>query len=197
VEIDADALLQASRRVDWRFLLPDPNLGQVAYIGPRRGPLLESLRLFSLSLAVIETAPPYDKPPLGYDVVVAHGPTRLALQQAAAWVKPGGFLYVEAYGSFWPSRWLSILKEPWFSTPPVWTALVRRLGFSVVQAHWHWPNFESCAKLIPLDDEGALLYALTLGRSGLTAQVGQWLLRGGLLARLAPCFSLVAQRGSA
>ena len=29
-----DELLQRSRRVDWRFLLPDPRLGNVVYFGP-------------------------------------------------------------------------------------------------------------------------------------------------------------------
>ncbi|MCK5923931.1 MAG: hypothetical protein KAG66_23555, partial [Methylococcales bacterium] len=30
---DADTLLQASRRIDWRFLLPSPELGQVGIVG--------------------------------------------------------------------------------------------------------------------------------------------------------------------
>jgi hypothetical protein len=201
VDIDADALLQASRRVDWRFLLPDPNLGQVAYVGPRCGPLLESLRLFSASLTVIGTSQAYDGPPLRYDVVVVSRPSRQVLRQAAELVKPNGFLYVEVYGLFWPGRlrWQSTLKELRLSSPTGCIALVKRLGFSAVQAHWHWPNFESCTKLIPLDDQGALLYALVPGRSSLAARlkatVGQWLLRRGLLARLVPCFSVVAQRG--
>ena len=51
--LDADALLQASRRVDWRFLLPDPNLGRVAYLGPRRGALLDSLLLASVYVELL------------------------------------------------------------------------------------------------------------------------------------------------
>jgi hypothetical protein len=42
-----DALLQASRRVDWRFLPAEPELGRVAYLGSDDPELVESLRLFS------------------------------------------------------------------------------------------------------------------------------------------------------
>src|SRR5262245_35723918 len=105
-QLDADALLQASRRVDWRFLLPDPNLGRVAYLGPARGALLESLRLFSVSLALGEAAGAQ------YDVVVAHNPSLDGLRHAAELVRPGGFLYLEAYSPLHrrqlrrgPGRW--------------------------------------------------------------------------------------------
>src|ERR1044071_531014 len=67
--LDADVLLQASRRVDWRFLLPDPNLGRVAYFGPARGALLESLRLFSAALALGEAA---SSGGAQHDLVVIH-----------------------------------------------------------------------------------------------------------------------------
>ena len=59
-QTQSDALLQASRRVDWRFLLPDPNLERVAYLGPANRSLWESLRLFSAALAVIESIPTQD-----------------------------------------------------------------------------------------------------------------------------------------
>src|SRR5262245_31091445 len=105
-QLDTDALLQASRRVDWRFLLPDPNLRQVAYLGPAHGALLESLRLFSASLALSEAASAQ------YDVVVAHNPPLDTLRRAAGLIRPGGFLYVEAYGPLHrrrlrrgPGRW--------------------------------------------------------------------------------------------
>src|SRR5258705_4072811 len=84
--LDADALLQASCRVDWRFLLPDPNLGHVAFLGPARGPLIESLRLFSAALAANDAAGQDGL----YDVVVAIAPTYAALRRAATLLRPGG-----------------------------------------------------------------------------------------------------------
>lgn len=46
LELTPDMLLQASRRVDWRFLLPNPALGRVAYVGPVDSEHAASLRLF-------------------------------------------------------------------------------------------------------------------------------------------------------
>ena len=194
-QLDADALLQASRRVDWRFLLPDPNLGQVAYLGPARGALLESLRLFSAALAVGQAARGAQ-----HDVVVAHSPSLEQLRSAAGLVRPGGYLYVEAYGPLHrrrlrrgPGRW------PRFAADYV--AAVERLGLAEAVAYWHWPSFESCAEIVPLADPDAMLLALGRRRSGagarLKSALGRALLRSGLFARLAPCFSVVARKPAA
>jgi hypothetical protein len=190
-QLDADALLQASRRVDWRFLLPDPNLGQVAYLGPARGALIESLRLFSASLAVNEAADAQ------YDVVVAHNPSLDALRRAAGLVRPGGFLYVETYGPLHRRRLRrGISRWPRFAAEYV--AAVERLGLAETVAHWHWPNFETCAEIVPLADPDAMLLALGRRRSGagarLKSALGRALLWSGLFAQLAPCFSVVAHK---
>src|SRR5262249_5861925 len=70
---------------------------------------------------------------------------------------------------------------------------VERLGLAEAVAHWHWPNFEACAEIVPLADPDALLLALKRRRSGagarLKAALWRALLRGGPFARLAPCFS--------
>ncbi|HET9221685.1 MAG TPA: hypothetical protein VFO07_04240 [Roseiflexaceae bacterium] len=192
--LDADALLQASRRVDWRFLLPDPNLGQVAYLGPRRGALLDSLRLFSAALAVGEAAS------IGgaqYDVVVAHAPSLDGLRRAAGLVRPGGFLYVEVYGLTHRRR-LGRGYSHWPRFGADYLAAIERLGLAEATAHWHWPNFESCAEIVPLADRDALLLAMRRRRSGAGARLksilGRVLLRSGLFVRLAPCFSVVARK---
>jgi hypothetical protein len=190
-QFDADALLQASRRVDWRFLLPDPNLGHVAYLGPARGALLESLRLFSASLAQGEAAGAQ------YDVVAAHNPSSDALWRAAGLVRPGGYLYVEAFGPLHRSRLRHGLGR-WPRFAADYVAAVERLGLAEAVAHWHWPNFESCAEIVPLADLDAMLLALGRRRSGAGARLksafGRALLRSGLFARLAPCFSVVARK---
>ena len=193
--LDADALLQASRRVDWRFLLPDPNLGRVAYLGPAHGALLGSLRLFSASLAVGEAADG-----TLHDVVVAHNPSLDQLRRAAGLVRPGAYLYVEAYGPLHrrrlrrgPGRW------PCFAAD--YQAAIERLGLAEAVAHWHWPSFEACAEIVPLADPDAMLLALGRRRSGagarLKSALGRALLRAGLFARLAPCFSVVARKPEA
>jgi len=83
---DRDALLQASRRLDWRFLLPDPTLRRVAYVGAAHAGLLASLQRFAGELDWWEPASARTEglPAVGYDVVVAHAPDEAALQTAAA-----------------------------------------------------------------------------------------------------------------
>ena len=189
--LDADALLQASRRVDWRFLLPDPNLGRVAFLGPARGPLIESLRLFSAALAANDAAGQDGL----YDIVVAVDPEHAVLRRAAGLLRPGGHLYVEARGPFKPARLLRG-GRPRFAAGYV--AAVRRLGLVEAVAHWHWPNFESCAEIVPLGERDALLLALARRRGGagarLKSALGRALLWSGMFARLAPCFSVVARK---
>lgn len=185
----SDVLLRASRRVDWRFLLPHPDLGQVAYLGPADKSLVEALHLFSAALAVLESAPPQDSRAAQFDVVVTRWPSNDMLERAAEFVRPGGFLYVEVYRRWGSGRLRSSAD---------YVSAIRRLGFAEVEAYWHWPDFETCAEIVPLDDPAAMLHALGRRRSGgaarLKSAVGRWLLRMGLLARLVPCFSIVARK---
>ena len=210
-QLHSDALLQASRRVDWRFLLPEPYLGHVAYLGPARDSLLHSLRLFSASLTVVEGLGAGDERSARYDVLVVCSPSPGVLERAAEMVRPGGFLYVEAYGIFGPGRLRQILLDggagqifrrrrvtsPRIRQAADCVAAVERLGFVDIQAYWHWPNFESCTMIVPLGDRAALLHALERHASGtgvqLKAMLGRWLLESGWLARVVPCFSVVAQ----
>ena len=192
----SDTALQISRRIDWRFLLPDPNLGQVAHIGPAQATLLESLRLFSESLTVIGMPRESAGTTGQYDVVVASRPSYEALREAADLVRPGGFVYVEAYGQFRPGR-LSI-KGPRLRYPADYVATLEQLGLTEVQPYWHWPDFESCTRIIPLGDPTAFLHVLARhsGNTGaqLKSVLGRWLLWSGLLTLVIRCFSIVAHR---
>lgn len=177
----SDALFQASRRVDWRFLFPDPTLRRVAYIGPTRGNLLESLRQFSSSVKVLELP---DTTEAVYDVVVARDLSRELLRAAGRSVRPGGFLYAEIAGlGRFPGRYVSAVKQA---------------GLTNIRVYWPWPNFEACTRIIPLDDPAVLIYALTKGRTGLIsraeAALVRWLHRTGVLRLAIWRFSLVAQR---
>jgi SAM-dependent methyltransferase len=177
----SDKLLQASRRVDWRFLLPDPTLGRVAYIGPTRGNLFESLWQFSSSVNVLEMP---DITGALYDVVVARHLSRGLLRTAVRSVKPGGCLYAEISG---PGR-----------LPDRYVSAVKQAGLINVRVYWHWPNFEACTRIIPLDDPAVLVYVLTKGQAGTIsryeAALVQWLHRTGLLHLAIGRFSLVGQR---
>ena len=204
--ITHDALLQASRRLDWRFLLPDPTLRHVAYVGPAHQALVGSLQLVSASLTLFNTLAACTESPGPYDVVVARGPSYKALKVVRELVRPGGWLYVENDRLFWSRRWWrrgarpAMPKEAWLHSPAGYVAVLERLGFADVQSHWHWPDFEACTKIIPLDDLAALRFALAQAGGGpqawLSGVLGHWLLSGGRLADVVPCYSLVARRDS-
>lgn len=186
---DVDTLLQASRRLDWRFMLPDPALRRVAYIGPQCGTLLASLHMFSDSLTVLaENTQPHHC----YDLAVVSAPTERALARAADVLAPSGVLYVEVHNPPLDALWRSAV------TPAGYSARVKRLGLNDAHAFWHWPNFETCTKIVPLDDEHALMHAL--GRRSVSAKgelkyiLGSILLRTGLLTRMVPYFSIIAHR---
>ena len=79
-------------------------------------------------------------------------------------------------------------------------AAMRRLGYADAQAHCHWPDFENCRQIVPLEDPAAVQLALARSanklKTRLRASFGRALLRAGLFSRLVPCFSIVAQRGT-
>ncbi|HMQ34539.1 MAG TPA: hypothetical protein PKD53_27635 [Chloroflexaceae bacterium] len=188
----SDALLQASRRLDWRFLLPDPSPGQILYIGPPRGSLLEALRLLDAPLTAV-AGPGAVPAGAAFELAVAPAPTSEALQAAAGALKPGGHLYAEVHG---PLAWKTRRKGAVGSARGAADAL-RRLGFSSVGLHWHWPSFESCTRILPLARWEALGYVA--GASGerpaaLRLAAARALLGSGLAAALAPHVSIVARR---
>lgn len=200
----SDARLHAMRRLDWRFLLPAPSLIEVAYLGPQQGLLVKALRLFGGALTVIEPSSEPATPSLCYDVVVARIPSLNVLKRANALVRSGGFIYIEAG---WMETFRQLRSRRAFKAdatiglflfPANYISALEKLGFGDIRAYWHWPNFESCTKIIQLTDHEAPLYLFTQGREGLRArlkmQSGRLLLRTGAVKWFAPCFSVVARK---
>jgi hypothetical protein len=190
-ELDADVLLQASRRLDWRFLLPDPELGHVACLGAVSAELQDSLRLFSDSLTMLGLEREQSREKERFDIVVARYLSGEKLGVAAGWLKPGGYLYAENDGYF------SGGKHWRFALPTACVTAVSQAGFTEVQAHWHWPNFAACTRIIPLDDRGALRFSFVRGgrsaKARLQSGFGRLLLWSGLLKQVVPRFSIVAR----
>jgi hypothetical protein len=199
--VSSDLRLQLSRRVDWRFLLPEPDLGHVAYVGAANEGV-ESLRLFSKSLVCAQCVS--GDMTKTFDVVVVSHPSDDTLRRAANLVRPAGFLYVEFYGF---TRGLRHQREirglvdskRWrLHHPGGSVKFIEALGFTDVQAHWHWPDFETCTKIIPLNDRTALLYVLgSQGRAApmrLKGMLTRVLLHCGMLKLTFSCFSVLGQR---
>ncbi len=184
-------LLHASRRLDWRFLLPDPSLDAVGYLGAPRSSLLDALRLFSTSIDELSDAQQLATRRAHYDVVVLDDASPGALAVARSALKPGGSAYAE-FRRFPVTRLSTTLRSA--------ASLVRHAhtsGLTGVGAHWHWPSFDACTRIVPLDEGDAFTFVLTHGRAGtgadLKAAAARLVARSGLLGWTVPCVSIVAR----
>lgn len=187
---NTDALLQQSRRVDWRFLLPSPRLGRIAYLVADGEPLLQALTNFCESVTRLDASSretgvdPFD------GLVMKQPATLNTIERFSSLVKPDGFVYIE-------------LGKPW--TTPLSarkvSGVLQRCGYTDVRRHWHWPNFERCTRFIPLDQPAPLSFDLSRQSEGQPAHwkawVGHSLIRSGVAGRLAPAMSVLALRGTA
>lgn len=170
---DRDTQLQAARRVDWRFLLPDPGLGRVGYLGRADGALQEACASLARSFE------PVGRSGVAFDVVVLVGPTVAALRAGATALRAGGWLYGELRG---------------FRARRIATALAG-LGFEEVALHWHRPSFAACEEIVPLEGHAVRsVLARRRARSPGKALVGQAIVRAGMLPWAIPCVSVVGRK---
>lgn len=208
-----DRSLQAARRLDWRFLLPEPRLGRVAYLGPGEDGLAAALqdavgcvRVSDAAVGAVGEARCADASDAPFDVVVMQSPSPAALTRAAAVVRPGGWLYCELGR---PARWTpsarrrSRLAHAAASPCGMTQAshALRALGFEDVETYWHHPDFERCVMIVPVrhGPAHAFVAARSAGRllAPLASRAGAWALRAGHAAGLVPSVSLIARRGGA
>ncbi|MDZ7267831.1 MAG: phosphotransferase [candidate division KSB1 bacterium] len=199
--LPAEELLLLSRRIDWRFLLPEPRLQQVAYFGPQDNTLIAALRCFSQSLTV------FTQPPAGlgtsarFNVAVAVAPGLHELAAIAAGLRPGGCLYVEIGSVF--ARCLRQGRQGWRQAlrgPKAYAAELRRLGLEQTAMYWHRPGFATAVQIIPLHDALAAKFVRARRahdlKSRLIAILDRVVLRSGALVRGIACVSLVARKNS-
>lgn len=177
MESNVDELLPLSRRLDWRFLLPDPTLNQVAYVGPDTSNLLQALQRFSREIIRHEDQPA--------DLAVMVDPT---LRDFLRCIRSTPRFYVEL-------RRPSIQARLGQVTVP--TSLLRAAGQAgfTADAYWHYPDFEAATRIIPLSIASPLLSVVAKNRHDTKTRVktiGMGLfLKSGLLARTVPCLSII------
>ncbi len=173
-------------RSDWRFLLANPEVGRVGYVGRRAARLLEALRQLGPRVDLLDAADTEsggDDATRTYDLIIAHDPSEPELRLAAERVAPGGALVVEARG---PAGALGFVATDEISrggrrhlhSPGSLVRHVSALGFENVRAYWHWPSFDRCTRIIPLEDRMAIRHALSRAGSGRADQIFAWLGRG-------------------
>lgn len=175
----AEDMLHAVRRADWRFLLPDPQLVDVAYVAPHDPELSAALQRVARSVALLDG---HDDAPRGHDVVVATGASTGTAPALAALTRPGGWVYVETTGRA-TARWARAL---------------RREGLEEVDAIWLWPTAAAPREMVPLHDDAAVRHALGRRDPGARLRVRAWVARALLAARslplVVPAAAVVARR---
>jgi hypothetical protein len=130
------------RRVDWRFLLPDPVLGHVGLAGTADPELSRALAQVAASVAPLAAVGPGAS--ACYDVVVVRAAAARDVAGTLSSVRPSGWLYIETSGR--AAR--ACARE------------LRSAGFGEVELHWLWPTAERCKEIVPLGNAGALRAAL-------------------------------------
>lgn len=187
-------------RLDWRFLLADPELQRVGYVGSQDG-LLGHLRLLCHPLDELDVESGETQSTGKYDLVVTSEPSDRELHMAAERVTPDGVLVVEVHRPVWNLgamargglRWWRVLRSP-----GGFASRLSELGFDHVTSYWHWPNFDGCTHIIPLDDLTAIRHAFSRAGLGVGAQAGVWLGRGlvkiGLLEWIVASMSVLGRR---
>jgi hypothetical protein len=183
-----DNHLQASRRLDWRFLFPQVALGKVAYIGSRDEILIEALQAFSDELHINQD----DKTSLSnVDYLIMLNPSLSRFRQLLALMKPQARFYVE----FKRSRYALTLNR----LPSLYALSARQAGFIDTQMSWHWPNFAEANRIIPLESPEGLQNVFAKGRKNWRTQAKLFgisqLVRTKMLHSLVSCLSLIGEKG--
>lgn len=184
-----DELLQRSRRLDWRFLLPNPDLGRVVYFGPASGDLWDALGYFAQAVVDGQSLPTGADEL--FDTAVLERQPIETLARARVRLKPGGVLYAELQRR--------VGREiPWQVRR--FTSAAERAGFRQIETFWHWPDFTACTKIIPLDDPSGVCNVVATNRHGATAWLVQQAARAGFSVGLTgwfvSCISVLARRGN-
>jgi hypothetical protein len=171
-----DLAAAAVRRADWRFLLPDPVLRRVAYVGPHEPALIRALSALSDALELRPV------PGTLHDVVVLTRPTERRQLAAANLVSPGGWLYLETSGL----RAGGAIDR------------LRGAGLVDLAAWWLWPDASACLQMIPLANPAALGAAVGRRQPGAPLQARAWaahaLARCGVLRPSLASVALVGHR---
>lgn len=179
MESSVDELLPLSRRLDWRFLLPDPTLNRVTFIGPQSSTLLHALQRFSLESV---------EPGQQTDLVVMTDPT---LADFKRHINSASAFYLELNRPTWPKR----LTQA--AAPTSYLRAAAKAGFQA-DAYWHYPDFEAATRIIPLSVTSPLLNVIAKNRHDTKTRLKVagmgWLLKSGMLARTVPCLSIIGYK---
>jgi len=122
---------------------------------------------------------------------------------AARLLAPGGWLY-------WELRRASRLLAPWhrlraghrqerlrFTALSGQRQLLERLGLNGVTSSWHYPDFDSCRWIVPLDGGAGARYFVRTSRASrrpVFERLGAAVIASGLVPGLGSSVSFVARK---
>lgn len=188
---DGATHLAGVRRLDWRFLLADPALGDVVVTGRPDAELMSALETHAAHVAV--ESPGRLTPA---ELVLAHRPTGPELIAAIDRVAPDGWIVVELAGR----RGLRRAATLTTGAVDAVEARLRREGFVDLAGYWTWPDHSTCLEIVPLDQPAVLRTSLDRRRSGrrarLKARAVAAAFRVGLGPAVLPAITLVGRRSS-
>lgn len=175
------------RRLDWRFLLPDPVISRVACMADPASSLATALRAVCESVTYLSPG----EPDAAHLLVVVDRADLGSLREAGRAVSPNGWLYAEFLrGRGRPRAWLQ--------HPARCRRQLRRLGFDRIAVSWHRPDFDRAVEITPLYERAAGTFSMSRAPANakrrLQLVIGRVLHRVGLLPLVVPCFSVLAHR---
>ena len=173
--------LKASRRIDWKYLLGEPLLRDVAVLEPVGHDLRTALEVFADRFQPVPSDDTEFRHPDGTPsrLVVVPDATRRRMERARALVAPGGWLYAE-FGARSPS----LLRNP--------AHLVH--DFDSVRTYWVHSTHDSPRAFVELTTPGAARAYTARHLGGTARHLVGWLIRSAAVRRSLGPVALVARR---
>jgi hypothetical protein len=175
------------RRLDWRFLFPQTDLGKILYIGVPQGPLWEALAAHCDSVVTP------DEPtaaPASFEIAVVKNASVTTMDRFRPVLTRCRSVYVEV-----ERQPASILRGA--STTGRWQRALRSCGF-VATAYWPRHGVDECIEYVPLGQRDVCRYVFGRKRSGELGKMiglgGELFSRTKLLDLALPAFCIVGSR---
>ena len=170
------------RRIDWRFLLPSPDLGRVLCVSSD-SMTAAAIRSIAADPVVVESWM-LDRDTAPFSLIVTTAFEGTTAHLAHEWLEPGGYLFAELPGGMLARRMAR--------------RHIQQAGLQLEARLWHWPSFVACEQIVDADDPAALMAALRRqhgsARTLLKKRIGQVLVRLGQFGTFAPDVSVLAFR---
>lgn len=166
---DEPAALPRTRRIDWRFLLPRPELGRVAVTGRPDHDLLDAIDRDPTAVHPVPAGAPAD-------LLVAVSPSVAQLRAGLAGAAPDAVAYLEVLGH--RARWRA-------------RRVLRQEGWRELAVHLQWPGAGRATAFVPSGDPAGQRRAAAT-RTGREAPLLRALATRGWLGAVSRSASVVA-----